>query len=83
METIIVEICIGSIGRVMDFMLPAHVPVGKLIGDLVSLIEQTVPEVAFGNETPLLLSMADQKAIPENWTLAKAGIRDSHRLMIV
>ena len=83
METIIVEICIGSIGTVADFMLPAHVQVSKLIGELARLIEQHFPETTFAQEQLFLCDMASQQMIPENQTLAQAGIRDGHRLMIV
>ena len=83
METIIVEICIGLNGVVSDFMLPAHVPVGKLIHEIVRLVEQVFPEITFGGVTPMLFSTANSAAIPEELTLAQAGIRDSNRLILV
>ena len=83
METIIVEICIGLNGVVSDFMLPAHVPVGKLIHEIVQLVEQVFPEITFGAQTPLLFSTASSAAIPAELTLAQAGVRDSNRLILV
>ena len=83
METIIVEICIASTGTVADFMLPAHVQVSKLIGELARLIEQYYQETTFASETPMLCDMNTRRYVPENQTLAQAGIRDGHRLMIV
>lgn len=83
METIIVEICIGINGVSSDFMLPAHVPVGKLIRELVSLVEQVFQEITFSGETPLLCSLTSGAVIPQDMTLAQAGVRDSHRLMLV
>lgn len=83
METIIVEICIASTGMVADFMLPAHVQLSKLIGELARLIEQHFQETSFAKEAPMLCDMATRQFLPENQTLAQAGIRDGHRLMIV
>lgn len=83
MDTIIVELCIGSTGTAADFMLPAHVPVSKLIAELTRLIEQVYPETSFAQEEPVLCDMLSQQVIPFNLTLAQAGIRDSHKLMIV
>jgi len=83
METIIVEIVIGANGVVSDFMLPAHVPVEKLIRELVSLVEQVFQEITFGDEPPMLCSLTGGAIIPREMTLAQAGVRDSHRLMLV
>ena len=83
METIIVELYIGENGATADFMLPAHVPVSQLTGELRGLIEQVYPEISFGQETPVLCDMQTCRIISQNLTLAQAGIRDSHRLMIV
>lgn len=83
MENIIVELCIAATGNTADFMLPVHVPVNKLISELIKLIEQVYPETSFEQETPVLCDMLNQRMIPGNLTLAQAGIRDSHRLMIV
>ncbi|MBR4039076.1 MAG: EsaB/YukD family protein [Clostridia bacterium] len=83
METIIVEICIGLNGVVSDFMLPAHVPVGKLIHEIVPLVEQVFQEITFGGQLPMLFSMTSGSVIPSELTLAQAGVRDSHRLVLV
>ncbi|MBR2942563.1 MAG: EsaB/YukD family protein [Clostridia bacterium] len=83
METIIVEICIGVNAVASDFMLPAHVPVSKLIRELVSLVEQVYQEVTFSGETPMLCSLTSGTIIPMDMTLAQAGVRDSHQLMLV
>lgn len=83
METIIVEICIGLNGVVSDFMLPAHVPVEKLIRELVPLVEQVFQEITFGGQTPMFFSQTSGCSIPPELTLAQAGVRDSHRLILV
>jgi len=83
METIIVEICIGVNGVVSDFMLPAHVPVSKLLRELVSLVEQVYQEITFSGETPMLCSLTSGAIIPMDLTLAQAGVRDSHQLMLI
>ena len=55
----------------------------KLIHEIVRLVEQVFPEITFGGVTPLLFSTANSAAIPEELTLAQAGVRDSNRLILV
>ncbi|MGN0996874.1 MAG: EsaB/YukD family protein [Candidatus Ventricola sp.] len=83
METIIVEICIGVTGSVSDFVLPAHVPVQALIGEIIKLIEQAFPYLTFDTELPLLYDSERKTAIPMQLTLAQAGVCDSSRLLLV
>lgn len=83
METIIVEICIGITGNVEDFVLPAHVPVQALTGEIIKLVEQAFPWIAFDKELPLLCDGEKGNIIPGHLTLAQAGIRDSSRLLLL
>lgn len=82
METIIVEICIAATGNVSDFMLPAHVQISSLIQELVRLVEQAYQEITYGEEPPVLCNLTDGGVIAGNLTLAQAGVRDGHRLML-
>lgn len=83
METIIVEICIGITGNVADFVLPAHVPVESLTGEIINLVEQAFPWLVFDKTQPLLCDGEKGCVIPGHLTLAQAGIRDSSRLLLV
>ena len=83
METIIVEICIGITGSISDFVLPAHVPVKALTGEIVKLVEQAFPWITFDKELPLLCDGERGTIISGELTLAQAGIRDSARLLLV
>lgn len=83
METIIVEICIGITGSVSDFVLPAHVPVEALIGEIIKLVEQAFPWLTFDGQMPLLCDSEKGRVIPGHLTLAQAGVRDSSRLLLV
>lgn len=83
METIIVEICIGITGSVSDFVLPAHVPVESLVGEIIKLVEQAFPWITYDKEQPLLCDSEKGCVIPGHLTLAQAGIRDSSRLLLV
>lgn len=83
METIIVEICIAATGNISDFMLPAHIKTSSLIQELVRLVEQAYQEITYGEEPTILCSLTDGSVIAGNLTLAQAGIRDGHRLMLV
>lgn len=83
METIIVEILIGTTGNISDFVLPAHVPVDALIPEIRKLVEQVFPYVAFDEEAPMLCDRDKGTIIPAGMTLAQAGIRDSSRLLLV
>lgn len=83
METIIVELSIGAIGKEADFMLPAHIPVSNLIKDLTGLIEQAFQNVTFADEDVNLFDLLAQRIIPPSYTLAQANICDGHKLMIV
>ena len=83
METIIVEICIGANGEIADFILPAHVKVSSLVGELVRLVEQAYQEITFGEEPPVLYCLTSGTEISASTTLASAGVRDGYRLLLV
>lgn len=83
MENIIVEIFIAPIGETADFMLPAHVEVRKILTDLTRLVEQFYQQITYDGEQPLLFSRDNEQVIHLNMTLAQAGIKDGHRLILV
>lgn len=83
MENIIVEIMLAATGDTVDFMLPAHIAIGEMMKDLVQLVEQVYQQVSFGDEQPVLFNHSETRPIPLDMTLAQAGIRDGHRLLLV
>ena len=83
MDTIIVEICIAVTGRVVDFVLPAHVPVRALLNDIIALVEQAFAHIAVDDEQPLLYDRDRAALIPPEMTLAQAGIHDSSQLLLL
>lgn len=83
MDTIIVEIRIAVTGRVVDFVLPAHVPVRALLNDMIALVEQAFVHIVVDDELPLLYDQDKAALIPLDLTLAQAGIRDSSRLLLL
>lgn len=83
METIIIEIVLGSTGDVEEFMLPAHVPLASLLQDIALLIEQMNPQVAFDRKALILYDTERQALLQPAWTLAQNGVRDGSRLMIL
>lgn len=83
METIIVEICLAATGRVVDFMLPAHVTLEAMMGSLVSLVEQAFQELTYQGGRPMLCDLTTGNVIAPSFTLAQAGVRDGHRLLLV
>ena len=82
-ETIITEVCIGITGAVCDFVLPAHVPIGTLITDLVVLAEQAFPGLRMDTQNPMLLDAERTVPLCAQLTLAQAGIRDGSRLIFI
>ena len=83
MENIIVEITLAATGEVVDFMLPAHVPVGEMIGDLTRLVEQVYQQITYSGEQPVLCNQSEGRMIPLDITLAQAGVQDGHKLILV
>ena len=83
MDTIIVGITIAATDSRADYMLPVHVPVKVMTAELAQLVEQVYPEVSFEGQTPMLCSMKNKAVIPGNLTLAQAGVRDGHHLLLV
>lgn len=83
METVIVEITITATGDKLDFMLPAHVPLEQIIGELIRKLEQYMPSVMIDKENPVLYIQDTTKQISPEQTLAQAGIQDGSRLVLV
>lgn len=83
METIIIEIVLGSTGDVEEFMLPAHVPLSSLLQDIALLIEQMNTQVAFDRGSLILYDTRQQTLLQPSWTLAQNGVQDGSRLMIL
>lgn len=83
METIIIEILLGSTGDVEEFMLPAHVPLISLLQDMALLIEQMNPQVAFDRNSLILYDASRHTLLQPAWTLAQNGVHDGSRLMIL
>lgn len=83
METIIVEITLGCTGEVLEFMLPAHIPVASLTEDMALLIEQQRPGVAFDKAAVVLFDLDKQHVLNVDWTLAQNDLRDSSRLLML
>lgn len=83
METIIVEIILGSTREHVDFMLPAHVPLCSLTDDIVRLIEQTNQLIMFDKDNLTLIDTGSGEVLRPEWTLAQNGIRDGSTLMIL
>lgn len=83
MESIIIEITLGNTDEVVEFMLPAHVPVSSLLPDIAQLIEQVNLSVAFDRQTIVLFDLDRSILLQHDWTLSQNGIRDSSRLMIL
>ena len=82
METVIVEIFLPAISRACDFIMPAHIPVGNLLGDLIETI-RTATGAELDREYPCLCDMEQKRPIPYDKTLSQCGIRDSSRLMLL
>lgn len=83
METIIIEIMLGNNGEVVEFMLPAHVPLGALLQDIVAMIEQVNQTVAFDKNSIVLVDIEHNNLLRPDWTLAQNQVHDGSRLMIL
>lgn len=83
METIIVEINIAASDENTEFILPAHVKIDSLLPAIIRLVEQTHQELQYDPEHTMLCDPRSQKILPSNITLAQAGVRQGHQLMLV
>ncbi|MGI6689377.1 MAG: hypothetical protein GX916_02380 [Clostridiales bacterium] len=83
METVIVELTISAAGETVDLMLPAHVPLDAIMGELIRKLEQYMPSVMIDKEYPMLYNPETLKVLPRSGTLAAAGIHDGASLVIV
>ncbi len=83
MESIIIEIILGSMGEHVDFMLPAHVPLCSLMDDIARLIEQMNQLIMFDKDNLTLIDTNNGQVLRPEWTLAQNGIRDGSTLMIL
>lgn len=82
METIIVEIIIGASGDIVDFALPAHVPLSGMLSDIIRLIEQTHPALLIDKASPMLCDVTNGRMLHPHLTLAQSGVSPGHRLLI-
>lgn len=83
MEMITVEVLIPATNRVLDFALPAHVPLHKVIGGMMYNVEQGEQNVIFDRGTPLLGDLQNGRMLNLSHTLVQEGIRDGMRLMLI
>ena len=83
MENIIVEIRLAVTGEVVDFMLPAHVPVNALVGEIARMVMQLHQELAYEEERVLLYDLGRGTVVSMDGTLAQQQIRDGMQLMLI
>lgn len=83
METIIVQINIAASDENTEFILPAHVKIDSLLPAIIRLVEQTHQELQYDAEHTVLCDPRSQKILSPDITLAQAGIRQGHKLMLV
>ncbi|MGI6636216.1 MAG: EsaB/YukD family protein [Christensenellales bacterium] len=83
METVIVELTISATSEKVDLMLPAHVPMDAIMGEIIRKLEQYMPNMMIDKEYPMLYNPETLKVLPRNGTLAAAGIHDGSSLVIV
>ena len=82
METVIVEIYLPGINQSRDFILPAHIPVGNLLDDLIEAVRAGTSSWT-DSGYPCLCDMDKKQPIPYEKTLSQCGIKDSSKLMLV
>lgn len=82
METIIVNITLGALGKTVEFILPAHVPIQSLMDGILRRVSLTFWNAAY-DETALLYSMEDRKPLQPQWTLAQCGVYERAALMLI
>ena len=82
MDTVIVELYLPGVNQSRDFVLPAHIPVGNLLDDLIE-----AARMGTGSQIdklhPCLVDMGKKRPLPYQKTLSECGIRDSSKLMLV
>lgn len=83
MESIIVEIVLGNNDEIVEFMLPAHIPLDSLVPDIVRLIEQVKLQITFDKECVVLFDVEQEFTLKPEWTLAQNGVKDGSRLIIL
>ena len=83
MDRILVEIFIPAINRSFDFDLPAQARTGEVAAEVVRILQTTRKHIAFDPASAVLCDLERNRVIPPEAFLSDAGIRDSHRLMLL
>lgn len=82
METIIVNITLGALGKTVEFILPAHVPIQNLMDSILRQVGLTFWNVAY-DDSAMLYSLEDRKPLQPQWTLAQCGVHERAALMLI
>lgn len=82
METIIVRIILSPLEDVVEFILPAHVPIQNLMEDIIRQVRLVVWNVEY-DSSAMLYSVEHQQLLQPQWTLAQCGIQESSILMLI
>ncbi len=83
METMIVEISIAANQEHPEFVLPAHVPIEELLPAILHQVEQTYQDLQYDPAQTLLCDLRSRRILPASLTLAQAGVRQGHRLLLI
>jgi len=83
MDRILVEVMIPAVNRSYDFDLPAQARASEVTAELVRIVQATRKHVAFDKENTMLCDLEKGRVVPPEAYLSDAGIRDSHRLMLL
>ena len=83
METMIVEIYIPAVNQSFDFQLPASGLVGDVTLEMIRILEQTQPGLAFDRNNPIICHLDDGRILNPGDPLASAGVYDGVRLMLL
>lgn len=82
METMIVEVCLGVLDEIVQFILPAHVPIGTLKENMIRQIKLVYWNVDYDENTKLY-SQDSQQILAEECTLSQCGIHEGSVITLI
>lgn len=82
METIIIEITLGALDEAASFILPAHVPVRMLLGEIIRQVGLVYWNAEYDAQAMLLDKESCQPLHPQ-LTLAQNGVREGSKLILI
>lgn len=82
MDKIFVEVAVPATGKNYEFLLPSVMKVG-VAAELIAQAVLEMEGLRASKENVMLCSYDDEKVLPNNSTIEKAGVIDGGKLLLI